>query len=252
MLSDEARAVLARVRAKRWSFGVRALMSPGPNPRLVVALGEAHLKFGGAAELGREVVEAFALRGVETFQAKDLFAGRALRPLVHVPRAALRALSRGRIKDSTIVDARQASHGHTVEIERTDEVPLALHAASAYMTAYFGTAFAQLGLALVRTAFPKLLPGPFALLSFGAAAFQAHTLLLVPAVALRRHRWSWVLHPMSAIVTARDTLMAEGTVRMLADYPDAGPALVIMGRAHLPGFERELVEKHGFERVELP
>lgn len=39
-------------------------------------------------------------------------------------------------------------------------------------------------------------------------------------------------------------------VRMLEKVPGDAPALVIMGRAHLEGFEREL-KQHGFCRIEL-
>jgi hypothetical protein len=45
-------------------------------------------------------------------------------------------------------------------------------------------------------------------------------------------------------------MMVEGTMQMLADHPGPGAALVIMGRAHLPGYERELVTAHGFTQIE--
>ena len=45
-------------------------------------------------------------------------------------------------------------------------------------------------------------------------------------------------------------MMVEGTMRMLADHPGPREALVIMGRAHLPGYQRELVEAHGFTPVD--
>jgi len=54
---------------------------------------------------------------------------------------------------------------------------------------------------------------------------------------------------MLAILTLRDTLLADGTVRMLREHPEARAALTIMGRGHLLGYERELVEKHGFVRI---
>ena len=52
-----------------------------------------------------------------------------------------------------------------------------------------------------------------------------------------------------AILSTRDTLMAEGTVRMLREHPEPSAAVVVMGRAHVNGYERELVLKHGFERA---
>lgn len=253
VLTPEAREALVRAHEMPLSYAVRVLAGPGPNPRLVVALGEAHIKLGAASALGQEVVESVALRGVESFQTKGVLAGGALRHLVHLPRLALRLATLGRVKGSTIVDAKQASHGYTVEIERTDRVPASLHAASVYMSAMFSALFAQAFVAALRLVVPGgALDGVDAVMRKVGMAFQLHMLLIVPAIALRRHRWSWLLNPAAAILTERDTLMADGTVRMLADYPDAGPALVIMGRAHLPGFERELRERYGFRRVEFP
>jgi hypothetical protein len=82
-------------------------------------------------------------------------------------------------------------------------------------------------------------------------AFEVHLLALIPAFALRRHSWCWLVHPAVGLVTVRDGLMAEGTVRMLDDHPEDATAVVIMGRAHLPGYEIELVEKRGFKRIDF-
>lgn len=253
-LTPEALAALRRAHEMSLSYAVRLLAGPGPAPRLVVALGEAHVKLGPAAALGREVVESIALRGVETFQAKQLLAGEALRWLIYLPRLALRAVTFGAVKGSTIVDAKQASHGHTEELERTARAPLSLHVASLYMTVMFGVFFAHLAVSALRLVVPGGdLDGLDAALRAVTVVIEWHLVLLLPlALMLRRYPWSWLLHPMAAILTARDTLLVDGTVRMLADHPDDGPALVIMGRAHLPGFERELCERHGFRRVELP
>ena len=253
-LSPEARAALLRAHEMSLSYAVRVLAGPGPAPRLVVALGEAHMKLGPAAALGREVVEAIALRGVETFQSKQIFGGSTLRLLIYLPRIALRAVTLGAVKGSTIVEAKQASHGHTEEIERAARVPLSLHVASVYMSVMFGALFAHLAVTALRLVVPGgALDAIDAVLRGVSVAIQWHLVLLLPvAVLLRRYAWSWLLHPMAAILTARDTLMADGTVRLLADHPDEGPALVIMGRAHLPGFERELCERYGFRRVEFP
>lgn len=76
-------------------------------------------------------------------------------------------------------------------------------------------------------------------------------LMLVPAYFLRAHSWAWVIQPVIAILSTRDTLMAEGTVRMLREHPEPSAAVVVMGRAHVNGYERELVLKHGFERAQL-
>jgi len=81
-------------------------------------------------------------------------------------------------------------------------------------------------------------------------AFQLHCYLLLPAYVFRRHRWAWLIHPGIALVTVRDSLMAAGTVRMLRDHLEASSAIVVMGRAHVAGYERELVERHAFVRLE--
>ena len=253
-LSPEAREVLLRAHAMPLSYAVCLLAGPSPEPRLVVVLGEAHMKLGPAAALGREVVEQVALRGVETFQSKQILAGAALRWLIYLPRLALRVVTLGAVQGSTIVEAKQASHGHTEELERTPRAPLSLHVASLYMSVMFATFFAHLAVAALRLVVPDgALDTLDAALVWATVAMQWHlVLLLPPAVLLRRYAWSWLLHPMAAILTARDTLMADGTERLLADHPDDGPALVIMGRAHLPGFTRELCDRHGFRRVEFP
>jgi hypothetical protein len=76
-----------------------------------------------------------------------------------------------------------------------------------------------------------------------------HLFALLLAIPLRTRSWSWVLHPFLGILSLRDELMAQGTVRMLEDHPAAEAAVVIMGRAHVPGYARILVERHGFARV---
>jgi hypothetical protein len=74
-------------------------------------------------------------------------------------------------------------------------------------------------------------------------------LALVPGIILRRHSWSWMIHPFLGILTLRDELMAAGTVRMLEDHPSTKAAVVVMGRAHVQGYERLLVVRYGFTRL---
>lgn len=248
-LPPEAARAVEAARAETFSYAVRTFASPGEAPRLVVALGEAHVKLARASELGRAVVERFDLRGVETFQRRRVALGGLLGVLIHAPRAALRALSLGRVKDSTIVDARARREGHTIELEQTDVVPVALHAASVYLALFFVVAWTELALMFLRAVLDVgALADAAAGLTVAALVLELHLLLLVPAWLLRRRSWAWLVHPAVALVTVRDTLMAEGTVRMLRDHPAPQAALVIMGRAHLPGYERELVAR-GFRRV---
>jgi hypothetical protein len=111
------------------------------------------------------------------------------------------------------------------------------------MIGFFAVGYATAILAAFGAAGPTLLAI--------AGVFQRHSLALVPAYLLRKKSWSWMLHPGLAILTARDVIMAEGIARMFKDHPDADAAVVVVGRAHLGGLERELIEKHGFAPAEL-
>lgn len=241
-LPDDARAALDRARAQKISYAVRTLRAP--DGRILVVLGEAHIKLAKAEEIGRAVVASFELRGVETFQRKDVALGRALGVLIEMPRRLLRLASLGAVRGSTIVEAKQLPSGYTVELERTKKVPFGLHVASVYLTAFMTVGVLATLARLVDL--PPLLSVPIVL---AVAAFDLHMLLLVPAILLRRQPWCWMIHPLLGILTIRDALMAEGTVRMLADHPREKAAVVVMGRAHVSGFTRLLIEKYGFTAV---
>jgi len=243
-LPERARKALERAEHKKLSYAVRRLKSP--DGRVVAVLGEAHMKMGEAAEIGRGVVEAFELRGVETFQRKKVFLGRALGFLIQFPRLVLRVVTLGAVKGSTITEAKQLPSGYTVEIERTKHVPFGLHVTSAYMTAFFTVAFLALLLPILMIVAPGIAAGLVTVL----VAFEAHMLLLIPAIIVRRFTWSWLVHPMIGILTLRDHLMAAGTVEMLKDHPKEKNAVVVMGRAHVTGFTRLLVQKYGFTSLD--
>jgi hypothetical protein len=245
-LPDKARRALERAHAERLSYAVRLVRSP--EGCLVAILGEAHMKLAKASALGKDVVSAFELRGVETFQKKQITWGRALGVVIHAPRALLRALSFGAIKDSTIVDAKQLSFGHTLEIERAKTMPLGLHVASVYMTTYFVVTF----LAVLAPLYAPVVPALAAVVLLVTFAFHVHMIALIPGWLLRRRSWSWVVHPFLGILTLRDELMSKGTVGMLADHPSFENAVVVMGRAHVLGYEALLVERYGYSRVPFP
>lgn len=244
-MSAEALAAVRRARARSLSYGVRLLAAP--DGRLLVVVGETHLKLEGASRTGKELVDAFELRGVEGFPRHRVIAGRALKVLIDAPRLLVRALSLGWVKDSTIIDARRASSGCTVPLETASRVPLALHVASVYLTVFFVVGFALALLAPIQDRVPEVVLRPLVCLGI---LLQYHLLALIPALLLQRRPWSWIIHPGVAILSTRNTMMVEGTMRMLADHPGPRAALVIVGRAHLPGYERELVESHGFTPVE--
>jgi hypothetical protein len=242
-LPEGARRALERARAERLSFSVRLLRAA--DGRLVAVLGEAHMKLAKAAAIGKDVVAHFELRGVETFQRKQVVGGGALGAIVTGPRTLLRVLSLGAVRGSTITDAKQLPSGYTVELERTKRVPLGLHVASLYMTAFFVVAF----LAPLTPLLMPIAPLLAAALTLLAALFRTHLLALIFGILLRGYSWSWVIHPFLGILYLRDELMAEGTVRMLEDHPTVEVAVVVMGRAHVPGYARILVERHGFAVV---
>jgi hypothetical protein len=130
-----SREPLERAERMPISYAVRYLCAP--DGRTLVILGEAHVKLGRAAAVGREIVASFALRGVETFPERKVFVGRALWLLIHLPRLLLRALSLGWIKGSTITEAKALTHGTTVELERDAEIPFGLHVGATYLAALF-------------------------------------------------------------------------------------------------------------------
>ena len=255
LLSPGARNALARARATPMSYAYNLYACPsaaGAPPRILAVLGEAHVKLGPAAVLGRELVTNFELRGVETFQIKRVLWGRLLGALIHGPRQLLRFASLGLVEGSTIVEAKQLRFGNTVEIEDAPEMPFPLHVASVYLSLFFLVSFAHLAFTIVSSVLPDAagaLDAPMSWLTLLALAFQAHMITIVPAWFLRKHSWAWLVHPAIAIISVRDGLMANGTVRMLANHPDVRSAIVVMGRAHLPGYGLEL-EKRGFQRLE--
>jgi hypothetical protein len=245
-LSPKARLALERAYTEPLSYAVRLVRAP--DGRLVAILGEAHLKLAKASRIGKDVVSAFELRGVETFQRGQITWGRALGVVISAPRKLLRLLSLGAIKDSTIVDAKALPSGHTVELERAKTMPLGLHVASVYMTCFFVVSFLVLLVPIITLVAPPVA----AAITLAGFLFQVHLLALVPGLLFRRRRWSWILHPFLGILTLRDELMSAGTPRMLEDHPAEREAVVVMGRAHVTGYEALLVERHGFTRVPFP
>jgi hypothetical protein len=244
-LPENARRALERAKNEPVSYAVRVLRAP--NGRIVAILGEAHLKLAKASEIGKAVVGAFELRGVETFQRKAIFCGTALGIVITAPRTLLRLLSFGAIKDSTITDAKQLPSGYTVELERTKHVPFGLHVTSAYMLAFFVVSL----LALIAPILMPIAPALASAILFLAFLFQVHLLALIPGILFRRYSWSWVIHPFLGILTLRDGLMSAGTARMLDDHRAIPHAVVVMGRAHVQGYERLMVQKYGFTPIDL-
>jgi len=247
ILPRAARVALAKATDMRMSYAVRYVIAP--DRRLIVAIGEAHVKLAKASLLGKEIVRHFALRGVETFPVHKVVGGRALGVLIHYPRILLRHLSLGFIKGSTITDARALPTGRTFGLEDHSKMPFGLHVASIYLGVFFCIFWVHAALTLAH-ALRLPVDAPLAVLTTASRWLAFHMFAMIPAYIFRRWSFSWLIHPAVSILTLRDVTMAEGTVVMLREVPEPRAAVVIMGRAHLLGYERELVEKHGFQRVD--
>jgi len=241
-LDAESRAALRAAADRPVSYRLRFLLDPDEQ-RLLVVLGEAHLKLGPAHALGRRIVASFALRGVESFPS-TVFGGRLLRRFIHGPRWLLMKLSFGLLRGSTITTALEFEEGATVRLERDDDVPEPLHAASAYLIAFHVALVLGVLLPIVGpSAWLALLWLPFGLL-------QTHFMLtILPAILLRRQPWSHWINPAVAILGVRNETMARGTLDMMKRHPVPRCIVVVMGRAHLDGYCRELMAV-GYREVE--
>jgi len=213
-----------------------------PDGRQLFLLGESHVKSRRAAAICREAIEGFSLRGVERLQRDQVFAGRVLGSALGSVRGALELLSSGRLAGSTIEVALDLPEGLTVELERTDRVPLALHVGAASLAVYLGLVLPALVLMPWWSTVPALKP-----LRVTVTLLGLHVYALPLAYVLRAHRWAWAIQPLVTILTVRDDLLADGIRRMLATHPGE-PAVVIVGRAHVKGVVARLLG-HGFRRA---
>ena len=216
-----------------------------PDGREVFVLGESHVKTRAAAGRCRRAVEAFSLRGVERFQRDDVFAGRLLGGVFERMRGALEVLSGGQLAGSTIEVALELSRGRTVELERTERVPIGLHVGAGYLALYTSLVLPSLLVLPWWGSIPVLRP-----LRAAVKLLGLHLYVLPLAYALRDRPWAWALQPLVTILTVRDELLVDGIQRMLAQHR-AAPALVIVGRAHVRGIVDGLLEQ-GFRRVDGP
>ena len=214
-----------------------------PDGREIFVLGESHVKTRGAAEICRRAIEAFTLRGVERLQRDDVFAGPLLGGFLERARGALQLLSGGNLAGSSIEVALELPDGHTVELEQTERVPLGLNVGTGYLAVYTTLALPAQVLMPLWGNIPSLRPLRVAIKLLGL-----HLYALPLAYALRDRPWAWTIQPLITILTVRDELLVNGIRRMLAMHP-AAPAVVIVGRAHVPGVVDRLLD-HGFRRVQ--
>lgn len=214
-----------------------------PEGREIFVVGESHVKTRGAAETCRRAIEAFSLRGVERLQRDDVFAGSLLGAFFERARGALQMLSGGHLAGSTIEVALELPEGHTVELEQTERVPLGLNVGTGYLAVYTTLVLPALLVMPFWGSIPSLRP-----LRVAVKLLGLHLYALPLAYVLRDRPWAWAIQPLITILTVRDELLVDGIRRMLAAHP-AAPAVVIVGRAHVPGVVDRLLE-HGFRRVE--
>ena len=212
-----------------------------PDGRAVFILGESHVKTRDAAELCRQAVHLFSLRGVERLQRDDVFAGALLGGTFEKARGALERLTGGQLAGSTIEVALEMSEGDTVELERTEHVPRSLNVGTGYLAVYTTFVLPALVTMPLWGSIPSLRS-----LRVAARLFGLHLYALPLAYALRDRPWAWAIQPLLTILTVRDELLADGIRRMLETHSQE-PAIVIVGRAHVPGVVERLVE-HGFRR----
>jgi hypothetical protein len=214
-----------------------------PDGREVFVLGETHVKTQRAANVCRQAVQRFSLRGVERLQRDQVFAGRMLGGLLERTRGALELLSGGRLAGSTIEVALDLPDGNTVELERTGRVPFGLHAGAAYLAVYMGLILPALLLLPWWGTIASLRP-----LRVTVKLLGLHLYALPVAYVFRERPWAPAIQPLLTILTDRDALLADGIRRMVATHP-AEPAVVIVGRAHVKGVVERLLE-HGFRHAE--
>lgn len=252
MLDPVAEAILAprtvetlRRAHRALTFAVHMYATPGPVERLLVVLGEVHVKPRGDSEIGKQVIGEFWLRGVEGFQRDRMFLGRLLGFVLEIPRWLVCKLSLDWIRGSTITDAHALTWGSTVRLERARKIGVGLQLAGLYLIVLHLLLFWSMFAILFEH---WLAPSVATAVRYFTGFVYLHSFALVPAFIWRKRRWSVLMNPLVAIVTVRDRFLADGTQAMLAEAPEPTAALVIMGLGHLSGYGDELVAR-GFRRL---
>ena len=242
-LSEAALASLKAISIASKTHGLTFWQSP--SGKLVVTLGEVHIKFKKAKLLGKAAVDAFQLRGVEGMRfwhpSLSTTLAKCLGFCLVFPQLLIRKLLGGQLKGSTILDALEATHGKTVALESGFKLG-------------FRTWWALIGL----TSFvPVMMGAVWAMMYYPIpdwfqSAVWAYEIYfgvgMIPALLLRHHSWAILVHPIAGLIYERDQHMAEQTVKMLEEV-DEPAALAIMGRAHLKGYGLAL-KGYGFTPLE--
>ena len=242
-LSPEATQSLLAIARSSKTHGLNFWLSPAG--KLVVTLGEVHLKIKTAKSLGKAAVDAFDLRGVEGMSHWDrgLLAtcARWLGFCLVLPQILIRKLSANQVKGSTILDAWAATHGKTLSLEDGFKPGVRTWWALVGLVSFLPVMLFAIWL-LIHYPMPYWI-------EMATLGYEIYYVAgLIPALLLRQHSWAIVIHPLAGLIYERDQYMAKKTIEMPAGS-DATSALTIMGRAHLKGFGRALGAA-GFQRIE--
>lgn len=240
-------------------FDVRILRrGRGPSARTLVLAGERHFKGPRGAELGRRLVERFALRGGEGADLSKYWS----KPLVDATlwlseklfRVHKLVTSRGRERthSSTIDVAQRTGPGESfVALEKGHRPGLGEQLGALYTPALFALAGASV---LTTTVLRHAIPPEAALAISGAnlAAFFhqfAHSALRRLGLHLENYSWGPFVAPQVGLLAGRNQTMARNIDRALDEHGEK-EMLAIVGKDHVPGMARELRRRYGF--VEVP
>jgi hypothetical protein len=242
-LSKAALASLKAISVASKTHGLTFWQSP--SGKLVVTLGEVHLKFKKAKLLGKTAVDAFALRGVEGMRhwqpGPSTTLAKCFGFLLVFPQLLIRKLTVNQVKGSTILDAWAATHGQTVALERGFQPGVRTWWALVGLTSFVPVM--SLGVwMLIHYRMPFWF-------EMAVVGYEMYFVVgLIPSLLLRHHSWAALLHPLAGLIYERDRFMARQTVQMLVESPEPA-ALTVMGRAHLKGYGLAL-KSHGFTKLE--
>ena len=241
-LSEAALASLKAISVASKTHGLSFWRSP--SGKLVVTLGEVHLKFKKAKMLGKTAVDAFELRGVEGMRfwqpGLSTTIAKWLGFCLIFPQLVIRKLAAGQVKGSTILDALAATHGKTVALEGGFRLGPRTWWALIGLTSFVPV---MMGAVWLLMHYPT--PDWF---ETALVAYEVYFGMgMIPALLLRHHSWAIWVHPIAGLIYERDQYMATQTVNMLETHDELA-ALAIMGRAHLKGYGLAL-QRHGFKEV---
>ena len=245
-LPAEALAAL-RVAAKNdYTVALLGNESVGKD-RLVVLLGESHYKDGRNAEIGRDVLKHFPVRGIEGYDPSLTLGGRLFawvaRPLMRL--AAFR--SEGSTTQETVAQDDMVAVFH---LEKNHKPGLA----ERVETLIVPTSILSLLLYVVPCMLPK---SSFAHMIRIAALCGALSLVyFAVGTALsdrfQHRRWFRRLFGLTlGLVSGRDKTMAGNIDEIMREYPDVENILNIVGKYHVPGMKRLLLDAYGYKEIPL-